>query len=611
MEVVIDPTPPDTVEVLAGLIAELDSATTRAGDFYDDVCEALCRLTSMERAGTLLYDPATRAVRFVGSHGVDKEMIGEIEGTLDETPIAQRALAEDRVVEASEHLEREIPERYARFAGITTLTCTPVAAGGRWLGVIFADRGGGRFELSERDRQTMLTLGRLAALAASVEGATRQDERAQRLNERIGLVREIHDRVMQRLFGLVLALGSGEPLSAEDRRACHDELQAALTDLRSALRRPLGPQERSSTPGLRKVVERRAARTRSSSSTGRPPSKCRSGSRSWRNRSSSRRFATARSTPTPSESRSASRPSTTRSSSRSPTTAPASPGPAPASACVWLTLEALQQDALVEFGPLADGRWRVRTDRHRVLMATGAPSGEDLSLSVLVVDDHDVVHWGFRLLLERQPWVERCVAARTAEEALELVDRLHPDVALVDLFLGGRSGAELTADVVARSPDTRVLLISGAGRISPRGRRAAGARASSPRTGARPTSSRRCGWSRSGWRSSSRARGRAGAPSRSASARSSARSPPAPPTARSPPPLPLPAHGQGAHELDLSQARGPQPCRGREAGPAARADRLDARGGWYAPPARPWDPPDRGVGGSDRLTPPPRPVIHR
>jgi DNA-binding NarL/FixJ family response regulator len=99
-------------------------------------------------------------------------------------------------------------------------------------------------------------------------------------------------------------------------------------------------------------------------------------------------------------------------------------------------------------------------------MATGAPSGEDLSLSVLVVDDHDVVHWGFRLLLERQPWVERCAAARTAEEALELVDRLHPDVALVDLFLGGRSGAELTADVVARSPDTRVLLISGAGTVS-------------------------------------------------------------------------------------------------------------------------------------------------
>jgi two-component system response regulator DesR len=100
------------------------------------------------------------------------------------------------------------------------------------------------------------------------------------------------------------------------------------------------------------------------------------------------------------------------------------------------------------------------------MSSRAAAEGEDLALRVLVVDDHDVVHWGFRLLLERQPWVERCAAARTADEALELVDNLHPDVALVDLFLGGGSGAELTADLVARSPDTRVLLISGAGTVS-------------------------------------------------------------------------------------------------------------------------------------------------
>lgn len=254
------PAHPDTVEVLAGLLAELDSAT-EAGEFYDHVCEALCRLTEMERAGLLLYDSATRAVRAVGSHGVDKTLIGQIEGTLDETPIAQRALAEDRVVEASERLEREVPQRYARFAAITTITCGPVAAGGRWLGVIFADRGGGRFEPSEEERQTMLTLGRLAALAASVERATRQDERHRQLNERIELVREIHERVMQRLFGLVLALGSGEPLSAEERRSCHDELQSVLGDLRSALGRPLSSHGRPARTKLSDLVRRRAERT--------------------------------------------------------------------------------------------------------------------------------------------------------------------------------------------------------------------------------------------------------------------------------------------------------------------------------------------------------------
>ena len=216
----------------------------------------------MERAGLLLYDSASRAVRAVGSHGVDKGLIGEIEGTLDETPIAQRALAEDRVVDASENLEREVPPRYARFAGITTITCGPVAAGGRWLGVIFADRGGGRFEPTEEERQTMLTLGRLAALAASVERATRQDERTRQLNERIELTREIHERVMQRLFGLVLAFGSGEPLSAEERSNCHDELQSVLAELRSALGRPVSSYGRPPRTMLAELVGRRAERTR-------------------------------------------------------------------------------------------------------------------------------------------------------------------------------------------------------------------------------------------------------------------------------------------------------------------------------------------------------------
>ena len=96
-------------------------------------------------------------------------------------------------------------------------------------------------------------------------------------------------------------------------------------------------------------------------------------------------------------------------------------------------------------------------------------------LRVLVVDDHDVVHWGFRLLLTEQPWVERCLSARDPEEARSLARRYEPHVALVDLFLGDRSGAELCESLRRESPSTRVLLISGAGWISPQAARAAGA----------------------------------------------------------------------------------------------------------------------------------------
>ena len=96
-------------------------------------------------------------------------------------------------------------------------------------------------------------------------------------------------------------------------------------------------------------------------------------------------------------------------------------------------------------------------------------------MRVLVVDDHDVVQWGFRLLLGEQRWVDRCLAASTAEEAVETARRLEPHVALVDLFLGQRSGAELCETIREVSPQTRVLLISGAGVISPFVARSAGA----------------------------------------------------------------------------------------------------------------------------------------
>jgi two-component system response regulator DesR len=100
---------------------------------------------------------------------------------------------------------------------------------------------------------------------------------------------------------------------------------------------------------------------------------------------------------------------------------------------------------------------------------------ETSRLRVLVVDDHDVVHWGFRMLLGEQSWVERCLAARTGAEALELTRSLRPHVALVDLFLAGESGADVCKSIREASPSTRVLLISGAGRMSPAAARAAGA----------------------------------------------------------------------------------------------------------------------------------------
>lgn len=101
---------------------------------------------------------------------------------------------------------------------------------------------------------------------------------------------------------------------------------------------------------------------------------------------------------------------------------------------------------------------------------------ERRKLRVLVVDGRDAVHWDFRLLLGEQPWVERCLTAPGAGEALELARRHQPHVALVDLTAGGEEpGAELCEAIRRESPTTRVLLISGAAWISPKAARAAGA----------------------------------------------------------------------------------------------------------------------------------------
>lgn len=96
-------------------------------------------------------------------------------------------------------------------------------------------------------------------------------------------------------------------------------------------------------------------------------------------------------------------------------------------------------------------------------------------LRVLVVDDHDVVHWGFRLMLGQQPWVERCLAAHNTAEAVELTRRYEPHVAIVDLFVGDESGAEISARLQQEWAGVKVLLVSGAGQISPTAARAAGA----------------------------------------------------------------------------------------------------------------------------------------
>jgi signal transduction histidine kinase len=250
-----EPLRSDALDVVVQLLFGLGEAAADSDPFHDRICEAVCRLTSLERAVLFLHDPGRKLVLPAGSHGVEPEILAHTYGTLEETPIAQRSLASDEVIVVDE-LAAEVPDRYAELPGVAGISCTPVAAAGRWLGVIFAERNGEPLRLADDELRTMHALGRTAALATTVRQAAAQRERDTLLLERIELAREVHESVMQRLFGVSMVLGSGRELSAQDGERSAAEVEAALGELRDALDRSLEPTGEPSRTTLRDELRR-------------------------------------------------------------------------------------------------------------------------------------------------------------------------------------------------------------------------------------------------------------------------------------------------------------------------------------------------------------------
>ena len=94
---------------------------------------------------------------------------------------------------------------------------------------------------------------------------------------------------------------------------------------------------------------------------------------------------------------------------------------------------------------------------------------------ILIVDEHDIVQWGLRSLLGREPWVEQCRSALSGRASLEQARDFSPDIALVDLFVGGERGPDIAA-ALRRSFDELAIVYMGRGHMTQRAIRAAGGR---------------------------------------------------------------------------------------------------------------------------------------
>src|SRR3954463_7776694 len=229
----------DALETFVELLSRVESDPSTDA-FYSRLCEATCRLADMDRAVIFRYDGARRRVRAAGAYGLPLEVFADAQVTVETVPVARESLVQDRVIEVSSELAEGVPAEYAGLLREATIFCTPMAAAGRWLGVILSDRGPERPPLGDAERYLLWTLGKTAALAGFARQATNKQAQARQLQERIDLAREVHESVIQRLFGIQLVFSSQAELTPAARERIGAELQAALVDLRRALQRPLG-----------------------------------------------------------------------------------------------------------------------------------------------------------------------------------------------------------------------------------------------------------------------------------------------------------------------------------------------------------------------------------
>jgi len=80
--------------------------------------------------------------------------------------------------------------------------------------------------------------------------------------------------------------------------------------------------------------------------------------------------------------------------------------------------------------------------------------------TIVLVDDHHILRQGLRALLEAEQDFHLIGEAGDGLEAVQLVERLRPDVLVLDLMMPGLSGLEVTRQVCQRSPHTRVIILS-------------------------------------------------------------------------------------------------------------------------------------------------------
>ena len=79
---------------------------------------------------------------------------------------------------------------------------------------------------------------------------------------------------------------------------------------------------------------------------------------------------------------------------------------------------------------------------------------------LLIVDDHEVVRMGVRMLFKNNGSFEVCGEAQNGEEAIRMVPELSPDVVILDLTMPGMTGFETAAKIRQIAPSIRIIFFT-------------------------------------------------------------------------------------------------------------------------------------------------------
>ena len=83
-----------------------------------------------------------------------------------------------------------------------------------------------------------------------------------------------------------------------------------------------------------------------------------------------------------------------------------------------------------------------------------------MSIKILLADDHGIIREGLRSLLEKEPDIEVIGEAQDGRKAFELVQKLRPDIVIIDIAMPNLNGIDATRQITSKFPNVKVIALS-------------------------------------------------------------------------------------------------------------------------------------------------------